>query len=191
MSLAAHDSSPQAAADDVEPRSPAPELERNAADSKDDSDLTKANVLKLIATCFAYFFAGANDGSLGALTPYILRTYKIGTAYIALIYASTFIGWIASAAMNTHVSQYLDLGAILTVGSLIQLAAHLLRFWNPPFGLYVVTFFIQALGMGFQDSHGNAFVASIKGAHRWLGMIHAMYALGMFFSVKTPRGVAF
>ncbi|PVH93821.1 MFS general substrate transporter [Periconia macrospinosa] len=191
MSLATQNDSAQVSADDIELRPSAAESEQSTndvvADSK-DSDLTKTNILKLIAAGFAYFFAGANDGSLGALTPYILHTYGIGTEYIALIYASTFIGWIAAAVTNSHVSQYLDLGAILTVGSLIQLSAHLLRFWNPPFGLYVVTFFIQALGMGYQDSHGNTFVASIKGAHRWLGMIHAMYALGSLVSpfVATP-----
>ncbi|KAF2475410.1 MFS general substrate transporter [Lindgomyces ingoldianus] len=150
--------------------------------TQEETDLTQANILKIIAAGFSFFFAGTNDGSLGALTPYILRTYHVGTEYIALIYAASFLGWLFTAATNSHVSRYLHLGSILTLGAALQLIAHLLRFWNPPFGLYVVTFFIQAAGMAYQDSHSNTFVTSIRGAHRWLGFIHAMYALGCLVS---------
>ena len=85
---------------------------------------------------------------------------------------------------------YFQLGAILTIGAAFQLLAHLLRFWTPPFGLYVVSFFLQAAGMGYQDSHANTFVASIKGAHRWLGFIHAMYALGCLIAPFTATPMA-
>ena len=82
----------------------------------------------------------------------------------------------------------MELGSILTMGAALQLVAHLLRFWTPSFGLYAFTFFLQAAGMGYQDSHANTFVASLDGAHRWLGFIHAMYALGCLIApfVATP-----
>jgi fucose permease len=105
-------------------------------------------------------------------------------------YATTFLGWLVAAATNSYVAQYLDLGAILTLGAIIQLIAQLPRFWNPPFGLFVITFFLQALGMGYQDAHGNTFVASIKGAHKWLGFIHAMYALGSLVSPFVATTIA-
>jgi len=84
--------------------------------------------------------------------------------------------------------QYLDTGAILAIGAGLQLISNLLRFWNPPFGLFATTFFISSLGMAFQDSHSNTFVSTVNGAHRWLGFIHAMYALGALVSpfVATP-----
>lgn len=103
-------------------------------------------------------------------------------------YAASFLGWVLAAATNSHLVHYFELGTILLIGAVLQLLAHLLRFWTPPFAVYVVTFFLQAAGMGYQDSHANAFVASIKGAHRWLGFIHAMYALGCLVApfVATP-----
>jgi fucose permease len=101
-------------------------------------------------------------------------------------YATTFLGWLVAAATNSYVAQYLD----LTLGATIQLVAQLPRFWNPPFGLFVITFFLQALGMGYQDAHGNTFVASIKGAHKWLGFIHAMYALGCLVSPFVATTIA-
>jgi hypothetical protein len=41
-----------------------------------ETGLTKKNLLKVIAVSVSFFFAGNNDGSLGALTPYILHISK-------------------------------------------------------------------------------------------------------------------
>ncbi|KAF2711060.1 MFS general substrate transporter [Pleomassaria siparia CBS 279.74] len=150
--------------------------------TNEESGMSKKNMFKIVASGGTFFFAGSNDGSLGALTPYILRTYNVGTEWVALIYAATFLGWVLVAATNSHTTRYFEMRTILTFGAVLQLGAHLLRFWTPPFGLYVVTFFLQAVGMACNETHANTFVASIKGAHRWLGFIHAMYALGSLVS---------
>lgn len=163
-------------------------LERNIV--TEETGLTKQNLLKIIAAGVSFFFAGNNDGSLGALTPYILRTYHIGTEYVALIYGATFFGWVFAAATNSHLIRYLGLGGILTLGAAIQVVAHVLRFWTPPFALYVVTFFLQAAGMAYNEPHANSFVASIEGAHRLLGFIHAMYALGCLISPFVATSIA-
>jgi fucose permease len=105
-------------------------------------------------------------------------------------YASTFFGWVLAAATNSHFIRYLELGSLLTLGAVLQLAAQLLRFWTPPFALYVVSFFVQAAGLAYQDTHANTFVTSIHGAHRWLGFIHAMYALGCLVSPFVATAVA-
>ena len=84
--------------------------------------------------------------------------------------------------------EYLDTGAILAIGAFLQLVSNVLRFWNPPFGLFATAFFIASLGIAFQDSHSNTFVSTVNDAHRWLGFVHAMYALGALISpfVATP-----
>lgn len=41
-----------------------------------------------------------------------------------------------------------------------------------------MTFVFAALGQGYQDAQANIFVAGLKGAHRWLGLIHASYSAG-------------
>jgi hypothetical protein len=51
-----------------------------------ETGLTRKSLLKVVAASGSFFFAGNNDGSLGALTPYILRTYDLGTEYIALMW---------------------------------------------------------------------------------------------------------
>jgi hypothetical protein len=56
-----------------------------AQPANDDTSLTRKTMFKVIAASISFFFAGNNDGSLGALTPYILRTYGVGTEYVALM----------------------------------------------------------------------------------------------------------
>lgn len=79
---------------------------------------------------------------------------------------------------------------MLFLGAVLQVIAHALRFWLPPFGLFAVTFWIVSLGQAFQDSHANSFVASVKAAHRWLGFIHAMYAAGCLIGSFAATAVA-
>lgn len=107
-----------------------------------------------------------------------------------LRYATTFAGWFTIALVNTYLCQYLGFGLILTVGAALQLSAQILRCWLPPFPLYAVTFFLQSLGMALQDTHSNNFVTRVKGAHRWLGVIHAMYALGTLVGPTVATAVA-
>jgi fucose permease len=103
-------------------------------------------------------------------------------------YVAAFIGWLVAAATNFMLTKHLSLGINLLLGAFIQVLAHSLRVWAPPFPLFAVTFFLAGLGTGYQDSHSNTFVSEVNAAHRWLGVIHAMYGAGLLVSpfVATP-----
>ncbi|OMP88699.1 Bypass of stop codon protein 6 [Diplodia seriata] len=150
----------------------------------------KATYIKVVSAAFSFFVAGVNDGSLGALIPYLIRSYDINTAMISIVYAVTFSGWFFAAISNSHLSQYLDLGAMLVLGAFLQVLAHALRCWTPPFALFAVTFGIASLGQAYQDTHANTFVASVKGAHRFLGLIHAMYSGGCLVGPFVSTAIA-
>ncbi|CAG8007456.1 unnamed protein product [Penicillium salamii] len=152
---------------------------------------------KILSAGVSFFVAGVNDGSLGSLIPYIIRTYGIGTNMVAVLktltkasYGTTFGGWLIAALTNSSITRYLDLGPILCVGAAIQVLAHVLRVWEPPFALYVVTFFLASLGQAFNDTHANTFVSSLTGAHRYLGFIHAMYMAGCLVGPFVATGIA-
>lgn len=51
----------------------------------EETGLSRKDLLRVFAASISFFFAGSNDGSLGPLTPYILRTYHVGTEYVALM----------------------------------------------------------------------------------------------------------
>ncbi|KAJ5940806.1 hypothetical protein N7516_000974 [Penicillium verrucosum] len=145
---------------------------------------------KVLSAGLSFFVAGVNDGSLGSLIPYVIRTYDIGTNMVAVLYGTTFFGWLIAALTNGKITQYLDLGPILSLGAAIQVLAQVLRVWEPPFALYAVTFFLASLGQAYNDTHANTFVSALNGAHRWLGFIHAMYMAGCLVGPFVATGVA-
>ncbi|KAJ5794001.1 Major facilitator superfamily domain general substrate transporter [Penicillium paradoxum] len=145
---------------------------------------------KVLSAGLSFFVAGVNDGSLGSLIPYVIRTYDIGTNMVAVVYGTTFFGWFVAALTNSTITKYLDLGPILSLGAAIQVISHVLRVWEPPFALYAVTFFLASLGQAYNDTHANTFVSSLNGAHRWLGFIHAMYMAGCLVAPFVATGVA-
>ncbi|KAL4931842.1 putative MFS transporter [Aspergillus undulatus] len=147
-------------------------------------------LLKLISSGFSFFVAGINDGSLGALIPHIRQEYDIDTNMVSIVYGTTFAGWFFAALTNSYLGQYLNLGVFLVLGAALQIAAHALRPWGPPFPLFAVTFFLAALGQAYQDTYANNFVSTVKGAHRWLGFIHAMYMAGCLVGPFAATGVA-
>jgi fucose permease len=103
---------------------------------------------------------------------------------------ATFMGWLVAAATNSHAPKFFGVGALLAIGAALQVIPHTLRAWQPPFTLFALTFFISGLGQAYQDSHANTFVSTVKGAHRWLGFIHAMYGLGLLVSPFVATAVA-
>jgi len=147
-------------------------------------------LLKLLSAGFSFFVAGANDGCLGSLVPYMLTTYSIPPSLISILYLATFLGWFLAALTNSHAPKYLQLGALLSIGAVLQLLSQVLRSWKPPFGLFAVTFFFTGLGQAFQDSFSNTFVSTVKGAHRWLGFVHAMYGFGLLVSPFVATAIA-
>lgn len=82
------------------------------------------------------------------------------------------------------------MGGMLALGAILQLTAHIIRSFTPPFPLFCIAFGIVALGQAYQDSLSNSFVSEVKGAHRWLGFIHASYAIGLLVSPFIANAVA-
>ncbi|KAK7228289.1 hypothetical protein V2G26_000459 [Clonostachys chloroleuca] len=166
------------------------QLQQPESGSDQNTRLDKRIILKLISASFSFMVAGVNDGSVGAIIPYLIRDYRVSTALVSSIYAAQFAGWLFAAVSNTHLCQYLGLGSMLALGAAFQIISHALRAWMPPFGLFVTTFFLVSIGQAYNDSHANTFAASIKGAHRWLAIIHASYMAGCLIGPFVATGVA-
>ncbi|KAF5005967.1 hypothetical protein FDECE_7636 [Fusarium decemcellulare] len=151
---------------------------------------SRAELLKIMSAGFSFFVAGVNDGSIGALVPHVIRDYGVTTAIVSSVYGANFMGWFVGAFSNTHLCEIFDLGSMLALGAGLQVLAHALRSWKPPFALFTVTFWLASLGQAYQDTHGNTYVAGTKGSHRWLAFIHAMYMAGCLVGPFVATGVA-
>ncbi|KAI0119183.1 MFS general substrate transporter [Daldinia grandis] len=166
-----------------------------AEDAPADADIARNGepatpFLKLVVAGYSFFCAGVNDGTLGPLIPYIISSFGTGTGEIAIIYGTTFAGWLLAAVTNPIMTAHMTLGQLLGVGAVLQLLAHCLRPWSP-LPLFCIAFFFQALGMAYQDSHSNTFVSGLRNVpHRWLSFIHACYALGCFIGPLIATAIA-
>ncbi|KAF7557842.1 hypothetical protein G7Z17_g358 [Cylindrodendrum hubeiense] len=63
---------------------PVPQI--NSTDSKID----RATYLKITSAAFSFFVAGVNDGSFGALVPYVIRDYGINTAIVSSVLGQAY-----------------------------------------------------------------------------------------------------
>jgi len=91
--------------------------------------------IKLTSAAFAFFCAGTNDGSLGALVPYLLRGYSVGTGSVSKLYGIAFAGWAVAAVIGGCMRVSVGVGGTLIIGASLQLLAHALRVWVCPFTL--------------------------------------------------------
>lgn len=64
------------------PREPEPNI---LEDSEPNQPHTKWLYPKIFSAGVSFFVAGVNDGSLGSLIPYIIRSYDIGTNMVAVL----------------------------------------------------------------------------------------------------------
>lgn len=84
----------------------------------------------------------------------------------------------------------LGMGGVLVFGAIMQFIAYVLIFWKPPFPLFVAAFFFSGLGVAYQDAQANTFVANMNSAHRWLGLLHALYGAGALVSPLIATSIA-
>ncbi|KAF2159064.1 hypothetical protein M409DRAFT_30484 [Zasmidium cellare ATCC 36951] len=153
-------------------------------------EVTGVVKLKVFSAAFCFLNAGINDGSLGALIPYILRHYDISTAWMAIPYGTAFAGWLVAALVGGYARVTLGTGGVIVAGAVLQFLTQVFRFWFPPFGIFSFSFFLVALGQGLQEPQANTFVTTLKSAHRWLGLIHGCYALGGFAGPLIASAIA-
>lgn len=63
----------------------ATELEVDTRPETQPRSLEKITYFRLISVGFAFFVAGVNDGSIGALVPHIMRDYGLDTAIVSSV----------------------------------------------------------------------------------------------------------
>ncbi|GAB1203532.1 hypothetical protein APSETT445_002168 [Aspergillus pseudonomiae] len=49
---------------------------------------------------------------------------------------------------------------------------------------------LNGMGVAFQDAQANAFTITVKNAHRWLGILHAVYGLGTIIAPLIANTIA-
>ncbi|KAM5375808.1 hypothetical protein ACJZ2D_005864 [Fusarium nematophilum] len=145
---------------------------------------------KLVALNMVLFRAGMNDAAVGALIPYIQPAYNAGLLSVAIVYLTNFAGRLLAALTNAHITAFLGTGGTLIAGATLQLLAYVLAFWEPPYAIFCVSYFLSGIGIAYQDAQANSFVANLDNAHRWLGILHASFGVGALASPLAATALA-
>ncbi|CAG9990637.1 unnamed protein product [Clonostachys byssicola] len=146
----------------------APEIAQVEGDGPPASpeQLPNHTILKFLTASFSFFVAGVNDGSVGALIPYVIRQYNINTAQTSALYATNFAGWFISAIINTHLTQFFHLGSMMLLGACTEDLEPTIPSFRPQLHLYA------------------------RSSHRWLALIHASYSAGCLVGPFVGTAVA-
>jgi fucose permease len=145
---------------------------------------------KLFSIFWAIFTAGLNDAATGTLIPFLQPAYGVGLLEVAILYLINFVGWLLAAFSNVHLTSRIGQGGVLVVGGCLQTIAYALVFWKPPFPVFAMAYLFSGLGVVYQDAQANTFVANVANAHRWLGLMHAIYSLGAIIAPLVATTIA-
>jgi hypothetical protein len=66
-------------------QNPTERLPGDVNEPSHEKGLDRATYLKLISAGFSFIVSGCNDGSVGALIPYMIREYNISTALVSVV----------------------------------------------------------------------------------------------------------
>ncbi|RAL13556.1 putative MFS transporter [Aspergillus homomorphus CBS 101889] len=145
---------------------------------------------RILSTNFSALTAGLNDAALGVLIPYIQPTYHVGLLQVSMVYLVNFTGWLLASFANIHICAHIGTGGTLVLGASIQCIGYALMFWGPPFPLFMAAFFFTGCGVALQDAQMNTYTITVQDAHRWLGILHAVYGVGTILAPLIANTIA-
>ncbi|EJU05957.1 MFS general substrate transporter [Dacryopinax primogenitus] len=128
---------------------------------------------------------GWSDGSTG---PLILRmesnynaSIQIGYTVVFLLFIAAF-GYGLAALVTVPLTDRLDFGKVVVLGSILQLVAFAVEAGAPPWPVFVVAYSLNGFAVAIMGAQVNAFVACLPGGNWKLQLLHAGYGVGAFIS---------
>ncbi|KAJ1556084.1 hypothetical protein HK405_007453 [Cladochytrium tenue] len=144
--------------------------------------------------CFAAFLnllvLGVNDGSYGAVIPYMETFYGVDYTTVSLIFLSPICGYAISAAVLNSILHRFGQRGIALLTPLCHLAAYAVMCARPPFLALVAVYILAGLGSGLADGAWNAWIGGMAKANEVLGFLHAFYGLGAVIGPLVATSIA-
>ena len=164
----------------------------------------RINTYRLAATYFAFIVFGMNDGSYGALVPYVchqlsseplhislntdIRFLKIEADYglsytvTSLVFLSPFAGYTFSAFFSDRLHRLGGRRGIAVLAPASKLVAYVVIATHPPYPAVVTILAVAGLGNGLVDAAWNAWIGTLDHTNQLLGLLHGCYGLGATIS---------
>ncbi|KAI8675925.1 MFS domain-containing protein [Fusarium keratoplasticum] len=104
------------------------------------------NRLQLATLCLASLLNGFNDGSLGAILPYMERDYSVGYAVVSLIFIGQGIGCLFAAIFLDDLYPSLGPANVFRIANMAVLLGYILMVAAAPFPLIPIAFSFVGFG---------------------------------------------
>ncbi|KOS19538.1 Bypass of stop codon protein 6 [Escovopsis weberi] len=138
----------------------------------------RENILRFATTCFSLFGMGLNDGSIGALLPYIGPYYDVGYTTVSTVFVVPVVGYVISAFLNNWVHERFGQRGVAFLGPFLRLCAFAPLSLHPPFVWLPFLLCFASTGNGIEDGAYNTWVGNLDRANELLGLMHGAYGLG-------------
>ncbi|KAJ8058793.1 hypothetical protein OCU04_011781 [Sclerotinia nivalis] len=136
------------------------------------------NVFRVGASFWAFFLVGMNDGSYGALIPFLEQYYHLSYTAISLIFLSPFAGYTFASLINDPVHVHFGQRGVAIIAGLCHLISYIVLSLHPPYPVLVVMFIFVGMGNGLLDAAWCAWIGNMVSANQMQGFLQACYSLG-------------
>ncbi|KAL8698957.1 MAG: hypothetical protein Q9201_006286 [Fulgogasparrea decipioides] len=145
-------------------------------------DRPRINRYRLAAIFFAFLNFGMNDGSYGALVPYIEADYGLSYTVTSLVFLSPFAGYTLAAVFSDRLHLFFGRRGIALLAPSCKVVAYVVIATHPPYPAVVAILALAGLGNGLVDAAWNAWIGTLAHTNQLLGLLHGFYGLGATIS---------
>ncbi|KAL9001370.1 MAG: hypothetical protein Q9169_000261 [Polycauliona sp. 2 TL-2023] len=173
------DRSPPAPKGPLEPFGQANSL---VVEAWDRWDRPRINTYRLAAIFYGFLVFGMNDGSYGALVPYIEQDYDLSYVVTSLVFLSPFAGYTVAALCSDRLHMFVGRRGIAIIAPTCKVVSYAVIAAHPPYPAVVAILAITGLGNGLLDAAWNAWIGTLAQTNQLLGILHGFYGLGATIS---------
>ncbi|KAL8841616.1 MAG: hypothetical protein Q9170_000830 [Blastenia crenularia] len=145
-------------------------------------DYPRINTYRLAAIFFAFLNFGMNDGSYGALVPYIELDYRLSYTVTSLVFLSPFAGYTIAALFSDRLHIFFGRRGIAIIAPSCKVIAYAVIAAHPSYPVVVAILALAGLGNGLADAAWNAWIGNLAHTNQLLGLLHGFYGLGATIS---------
>ncbi|KAL2815801.1 major facilitator superfamily domain-containing protein [Aspergillus cavernicola] len=147
------------------------------------------NAWRVLATFFSFIVVGANDGTYGALVPYLCDYYEVDYVTVSMVFLSPCVGYIVAALVSNWAHTRFGQRGVALLGSGCHIIAYVCCAQHPPYPVLVLLSVLAGLGNGLLDAAWNAWIGVMEDSSRLMGLLHGFYGLGAALAPLTATSL--
>lgn len=161
---------------DTDANSDISSLEKQNTSEKVELSTIRWSIM-IVFLCFSFTAIGINDSATGSNLHNIQERYSISYKQTSFLFLSNAGGYAVSSLCTCYIMFWIGVRWTIFFSAIIYSGGALITSFAPPFGVIVVSLFLQGVGSGFLDAAATSVLALIASADV-LSRVYASFSLG-------------